>query len=99
MSGTLIMNLLATLFMTQLMYVIGVGGTEVSILLGIATRNNVNKTQTFMVTEKAVDKRAPESSSKNKGNGTSLCYDFKDVSRQKIFRGCDHFLGVGIIVR
>ena len=30
MSGTLIMNLLATLFMTQLMYVIGVGGTQVS---------------------------------------------------------------------
>ncbi|XP_065221447.1 adhesion G protein-coupled receptor L4-like [Planococcus citri] len=28
MSGTLIMNLLATLFMTQLMYVIGVGGTQ-----------------------------------------------------------------------
>lgn len=30
MSGTLIMNLLATLFMTQLMYVIGVGGTQVT---------------------------------------------------------------------
>lgn len=31
------MNLLATLFMTQLMYVIGVGGTEVSQMIDFSS--------------------------------------------------------------
>lgn len=33
LSGTTLMNLLAALFMTQLLYVIGVGGVPVSILI------------------------------------------------------------------